>query len=174
MIKKIVFGGGCFWCTEAVFAMLKGVKNTIPGYAGGNKPNPSYEEVCNDDTGHAEVLMIEYEEESISLNILLEVFFEMHDPTSLNKQGADTGTQYRSAIFYYDELQEKEIREFVEEKQNKFDKKIVTEIKKLGEFYPAEEYHRKYYVKNKEQPYCDYVITPKVEKIKKDFKKFIK
>ena len=143
MIKKIVFGGGCFWCTEAVFAMLKGVKNTIPGYAGGNKPNPSYEEVCNDDTGHAEVLMIEYEEESISLNILLEVFFEMHDPTSLNKQGADTGTQYRSAIFYYDELQEKEIREFVEEKQNTFDKKIVTEIKKLGEFYPAEEYHKK-------------------------------
>ena len=174
MIKKIVFGGGCFWCTEAVFNILKGVKNTIPGYAGGIKPNPSYEEVCNDGTGHAEVLMIEYEERELSLNTLLEVFFEMHDPTSLNKQGADAGTQYRSAIYYYDEVQKKEIEMFIEQKQRIFDKKIVTEVKKLDEFYPAEEYHKKYYSKNKEQPYCNYVITPKVEKIKKEFKKFIK
>lgn len=154
--------------------MLKGVKNTLPGYAGGDKPNPTYEEVCNYNTGHAEVLMIEYDEEIITLKILLEVFFEMHDPTSLNKQGADTGTQYRSAIFYYDEIQKSEIEKFILEKQKLFDKKIVTEVKKLNEFYPAEEYHKNYYIKNKEQPYCSYVISPKVEKIKKEFKKLTK
>ncbi|MEM0201034.1 MAG: peptide-methionine (S)-S-oxide reductase MsrA [Candidatus Micrarchaeaceae archaeon] len=173
-IKKIVFGGGCFWCTEAIFNMLKGIINTVPGYSGGNKPNPSYEEVCTDTTGHVEVLMVEYDDILMPLNILLEVFFEMHDPTSMDKQGADVGTQYRSVIFYYDDNQKQEIEVFITKKQRLFDRKIVTEVKKINEFYPAEEYHMKYYSKNKGQPYCSYVITPKVEKIKKDFKKFIK
>ncbi len=170
-IKKIVLGGGCFWCTEAVFNMINGVITTIPGYSGGQLPSPSYEQVCNGNTGHAEVLQISYDESKITLDVLLEIFFEMHDPTSLNRQGADLGTQYRSIIFYYDELQKKTSLKFIESLQKTMNKKIVTQVEKIDEFYPAEDYHRMYYANNKNQPYCSVVISPKVEKIKKKFKK---
>ncbi|MGC8479706.1 MAG: peptide-methionine (S)-S-oxide reductase MsrA [Candidatus Micrarchaeia archaeon] len=173
-MNSIVLGGGCFWCTEAVFNMLKGIKITIPGYAGGSKPNPTYEEVCSETTGHAEVLYLEYEEEIIDLKTILDVFFEMHDPTSVNKQGADEGEQYRSAIFYTDESQKNIIQMKIKEKEKELRKKIVTQVEKLDEFYPAEDYHRNYYTRNKNQPYCNVVISPKLEKIKKEFKKITK
>jgi len=167
--KIIVFGGGCFWCTEAVFRMFKGIVSATPGYAGGTTKNPTYEDVCNGDTCHAEVLQIEYDPEVMPLEKLLEVFFEMHDPTSLNKQGADSGSEYRSIILYITEEQKNTISEFIKEEQNKFDKPIVTEIKKLDKFYPAEDYHKDYFKKNPLQPYCIFVISPKVAKIKKEF-----
>ena len=166
--KIIIFGGGCFWCTEAVFTMLKGVLKTTVGYAGGNTSNPSYEEVSAFNTGHAEVLQIEYDPKVISLNTLLAVFFEMHDPTSLNQQGADVGTQYRSLILYTGDDREP-IEKFIEKLRPKFKKPIVTEVKRLERFYTAEEYHQKYYEKNPEKPYCTVVIKPKVQKIMKEF-----
>ncbi len=172
--KVIVFGGGCFWCTEAVFAMLKGVVKTTAGYAGGNTSNPTYEEVSHFDTGHAEVLKIEYDPEIISISTLLDVFFEMHDPTSLNRQGADVGTQYRSAIFYTTTEDKDIISRFIEKSKTRFDKPIVTEVKRLDRFYTAEEYHQRYYEKNTEQPYCTFVITPKIKKIMKEFAAKIK
>ncbi len=173
-IKKIIFGGGCFWCTEAVFSMIKGVVSVMPGYSGGNEPNPTYEEVCTGYTNHAEVLQIVYDENKINLDVLLEIFFEMHDPTSLNKQGADYGTQYRSVVFYYDDEQKIVITRAIEKLQKTLDKKIVTQVEMAQEFYPAEEYHKGYYAKNPKQSYCSVVITPKVEKIRKRFKKELK
>ena len=167
--ETIVFGGGCFWCTEAVFQMFDGIVRTEPGYAGGTTPNPTYKQVCTGMTGHAEVLMIEYDPGKISLAKLLGVFIEMHDPTSLNRQGADAGSQYRSAIFYSNESQRKGIAAFLKQSQERFDRPIVTEVKKLGKFYPAEEYHKDYYNRNPLQPYCAIVIGPKIHKIKKEF-----
>ena len=172
--ESVVLGGGCFWCTEAVFNMLKGIIKTTPGYAGGVTKNPSYEEVCAGDTGHAEVLLVEYNKEVISMDKILDVFFEMHDPTSINKQGADLGSQYRSIILYNSESQKVEIMQFIDKVRENFDKPIVTEIKKLDRFYPAEEYHKEYYKNNRLQPYCVFVIRPKMKKIDKEFKNLMK
>ncbi len=172
--ESVVLGGGCFWCIEAVFNMLKGIIKTTPGYAGGVTKNPSYEEVCAGDTGHAEVLLVEYNKEILSMNKILDVFFEMHDPTSINKQGADLGSQYRSIILYNSESQKVEIMQFIDKVRENFDKPIVTEIKKLDRFYPAEEYHKEYYKNNRLQPYCVFVIRPKMKKIDKEFKNLMK
>jgi peptide-methionine (S)-S-oxide reductase len=174
MKERIVFGGGCFWCTEAVFEMMKGVESTTPGYAGGTKKNPTYQEVCTGDTGHAEVLEIEYDSDEVPLGVLLEIFFEMHDPTSLNRQGNDVGNQYRSIILYTTEAQRAEAERAIREAQKMHDKPVVTELRKLDKFYPAEDYHKNYYDKNPLQPYCLLVTRPKVDKIKKKFGKFLK
>jgi methionine-S-sulfoxide reductase len=167
--ETIVFGGGCFWCTEAVFQMFDGILKTAPGYAGGTTRNPTYEQVCSGETGHAEVLQIIYDPGRISLEKLLHIFAEMHDPTSLNRQGADSGTQYRSAVFYTTDDQKAKVISFLREIQKNYDKPIVTEVKKLDKFYPAEEYHKDYFNRNRLQPYCAIVIGPKVAKIKREF-----
>lgn len=172
--EKIVLGGGCFWCTDAVFSMLNGVAKTIVGYAGGNTQNPNYEQVCSGDTGHAEVTMVEYDPKVVSLGKILEVFFKMHDPTSLNKQGADLGTQYRSIILYTTQAQKEEAKEFINKVQAGYGKPILTELKKLDKFYPAEEHHQKYFEKNPFNGYCTFVVRPKVEKISKEFKSDLK
>lgn len=168
-IERIVFGGGCFWCTEAVFDLFDGVVKTVSGYAGGDTKNPTYEEICDGDTGHAEVLEIEYNPKLMPLEKLLDIFFTMHDPTSLNKQGADSGTQYRSIILYITEEQKKVSEQFIKKMQKEFDKPIVTEIKKLDKFYPAEDYHQKYYANNPKQPYCSVIIGAKIAKVKKKY-----
>ncbi len=166
MTKSIVLGGGCFWCTEAVFSELDGVKSSQPGYSGGSIRNPSYEMVCEGNTGHAEVAKVEYDPDVISLPELLDVFFSMHDPTSLNRQGGDIGEQYRSVIFYESEEDAATIRRVVAEVQNGYSKPIITAIEPLKNFYPAEEYHKNYFRKNPNAGYCRAVIGPKVEKIK--------
>lgn len=172
--KEIVFGGGCFWCTEAVFSMLKGVARTTPGYAGGAKKNPTYEEVCGGETGHAEVLKVEYDPDAITLKKLLDVFFEMHDPTSMDRQGGDIGLQYRSIILYESTAQKAAIDSYIKSAQKRFSKPIATEVKKLDAFYIAEDYHKRYYDKNPINPYCMLVIRPKVSKIRKEFSPIIK
>jgi peptide-methionine (S)-S-oxide reductase len=164
----IVLGGGCFWCTEAVFTMLKGVVKTTPGYAGGTTKDPNYEKVCREDTGHAEVLQLEYDPAVVTLEKILGVFFNMHDPTTPNRQGADFGSQYRSIILYTTSEQKKISEEFIKSIQKNLKNSIVTEVKKLDKFYPAENYHKDYYKNNPAQPYCMFVIRPKVEKIKKE------
>ena len=161
--------GGCFWCTEAVFLELEGVKSVISGYIGGNTENPTYAEICNGDTGHAEAIQITFDPNQITFGELLEIFFATHDPTTLNRQGNDIGTQYRSEIFYNSIFQ----KEFAEEyialltKENTFGKPIVTAISPTSKFYEAEDYHQNYYNQNKEKSYCSYVITPKMVKLKK-------
>jgi peptide-methionine (S)-S-oxide reductase len=164
------FGGGCFWCTEAVFQMLPGVKSVASGYAGGTKPNPTYKEVCTGKTGHAEVIQIEYDPQVISYEKLLHTFWEAHDPTTLNRQGHDVGTQYRSIILYRTEAERDAALKSKAEAQKKFDNPIVTEIVPLKEFYKAEGYHQDYYRNNSDQPYCRLVIRPKVEKFEKKLK----
>jgi methionine-S-sulfoxide reductase len=165
-LEMIALGGGCFWCTEAVLQNVEGVAKITPGYAGGMTVDPSYEEVCTGNTGHAEVVLVEYDPELLSLEKLLDIFFSMHDPTSLNKQGGDTGTQYRSVILYASEEQKAGIDQFISEISKAHDKPIVTEVRPLESFYPAEEYHQAYYDRNPRQPYCQFVISPKVEKIR--------
>jgi peptide-methionine (S)-S-oxide reductase len=167
--KTIVLGGGCFWCTQAIFDMFKGVVLTTPGYAGGTTKNPTYEQVCNGDTGHAEVIKIEYDPDVASLEKLLEIFFAAHDPTSVNQQGADVGSQYRSIILYSDEKDRKVIEAYKEGIAGNFKKPIATEVKKMDAFYPSEDYHKDYYKLNPLQPYCMFVIRPKIDKIKKEF-----
>ena len=169
--KVAVFGGGCFWCTEAIFSQLKGVKKVVSGYSGGNVANPSYKEVCTGLTGHAECTQITYDPKEISYPELLEVFWTTHDPTTLNRQGADAGTQYRSVIFYTDEEQRKEAIAYKErlEKEKIWGKPILTEITKFDRFYSAEAYHQEYYENNPNQGYCRIVITPKLEKFRKVF-----
>ena len=154
--EKIAFGAGCFWCVEAAFQKIKGVKSVEPGYMGGTTENPTYKEVCTGKTGHAEVAVITYYPDSVSFNELLRVFFTVHDPTSLNRQGADVGTQYRSAIFFYTDDQRKESEEAIEKLNNAgiYDKPVVTEVTSAGVFYPAEDYHHDYYNNNSDQPYC--------------------
>ncbi len=177
MQKEItVFGGGCFWCTEAVFKMLKGVMSVEPGYAGGTKPNPTYEEVCGGETGHAEVIKIEFDPSQVKYRTLLTIFFASHDSTQLNRQGADVGTQYRSVIFYTTEQQRTEALKFIEElnSSSKEGSPVVTEIAPLDNFYPAENYHRDYYAKNKNQSYCQVVIAPKLQKVQKEFAELLK
>ena len=166
-----IFGGGCFWCTEAIFQELQGVISVMPGYAGGTKPNPTYEEVCGGKTGHAEVTKIEYDPKKISYEDLLTVFFYTHDPTALNRQGADVGTQYRSAIFYANEQQKQQSTQFIQQlaADKAYDKPIVTEIRLLDKFYEAENYHQNYYQNNQNAPYCQLVIAPKLEKFRLKF-----
>ena len=173
--KKTViatFGGGCFWCTEAVFENMKGVTNVVSGYAGGKNPNPTYKQVCTGTTGHAEVCQIHYNPAEVTFDELLEVFWKTHDPTTLNKQGADEGTQYRSVVFYHDEEQKKlaEGYKVKLDESGAFRSKIVTEISSLPTFYEAEEYHQDYYQNNPGDGYCNAVVRPKVEKFKKVFK----
>jgi len=170
-LSKVTFGGGCFWCTEAVFRELRGVQGVWSGYSGGKVDNPSYREVTSGLTGHAEVIHIAYDPKQVSFETLLEVFFKTHDPTTLNRQGADTGTQYRSAVFFHDEEQQK-VAEQIKKKldaSGAFGSPIVTEITKFEKFYPAEEYHQDYFKLNSEQGYCRAVIQPKMEKFRKVF-----
>jgi len=170
------FGTGCFWCTEAIFQELKGVLKVTSGYSGGNVANPSYEDVCTGTTGHAECLQIIYDPKVITYDELLEVFWESHDPTSLNRQGNDVGTQYRSAIFYHDNDQKQKAEHYKAElsKSGAYDKPIVTEITPFSKFYAAEDYHQNYYNTHGSQPYCAFVIRPKVEKFEKVFKNKLK
>lgn len=167
-MKIAVFAGGCFWCTEAVFQRIKGVERIVPGYTGGGFKNPSYSEVCSGITGHAEAVEISFNEDIVSYNTLLEVFFATHDATTLNRQGNDVGTHYRSAIFYSSEEQRQKAEEFINllNKKKVFKESIVTELKQLDIFYKAEVNHQNYYNENSQQPYCEFVITPKIEKIK--------
>ena len=169
--KIAVFAGGCFWCTEAIFNELKGVQQVVSGYTGGKVVNPTYEQVCSGKTGHAECTQIFYDPKQISFAELLEVFWMTHDPTTLNQQGADVGTQYRSAIFYTDEDQRQEALAYKAklEKEKIWNDPIVTEITRFEKFYPAEKYHQEYYASNPNQGYCRIVITPKFEKFKKIF-----
>lgn len=171
-----ILGAGCFWCVEAVFEELKGVIKVESGYTGGHVKNPSYKEVCAETTGHAEVAKITYNPEIVSFEFILSVFFKTHDPTTLNKQGNDKGTQYRSAIFYTSEAQrqaaEKIIKQLNEEKA--YPNPIVTEVTKFDVFYVAEDYHQNYYKNNPNQGYCQYVVQPKVEKFRKVFKEYLK
>lgn len=163
--KEIVLGAGCFWCTEAAFSMIPGVISTMPGYAGGTTPNPSYEQVCTGETGHAEVLKIEYDPAKISLDALLDIFVTIHDPTSLNRQGGDIGTQYRSIVFYETDEDHDRIKTYLDRVQKEFKRPIVTEIKKLEAFFPAEEYHRQYFKQHPRESYCRLVIAPKIKKV---------
>ena len=161
-MSEAVFGGGCFWCLDAIFRKVDGVIDVIVGYAGGKRPNPTYEQVCTGLTGHAEVVKIIYDENIVSYEKLLDIFFQIHDPTQLNRQGNDVGTQYRSIILYLDEHQKELALKKINELKNAIN--VVTEVKKLEKFYKAEEYHQNYFEKNPNQPYCQYVIKPKVEK----------
>ncbi len=175
-IDVATFGAGCFWCVEAVFQSLKGVNKVQSGYSGGTVKNPSYKEVCTGRTGHAEVVQITYNPQQISFAQLLEVFFSTHDPTTLNRQGADTGTQYRSSIFYHNEEQ-KRLSELAIKAANESDNwvaPVVTEITAFEVFYPAEDYHDNYYNLNGDNPYCHAVITPKLDKFKKKFSELLK
>jgi peptide-methionine (S)-S-oxide reductase len=170
-MKTATFGAGCFWCVEAVYQELKGVKKVVSGYAGGTVKNPTYQQVCTGTTGHAEVAQITYDPEVITYPELLEVFWKTHDPTTLNRQGADSGTQYRSVIFYHDDEQKKLAEEYKAklDASGAFNSPIVTQIAKLPEFYPAEDYHQNYYRSNPNQGYCQFVIVPKLEKFRKVF-----
>ena len=170
------FGNGCFWCTEAIFQELKGVKNVVPGYTGGTTKNPTYGEVVTGFTGHAEVIQLTYDPEIISYRELLEIFFYTHDPTTLNRQGNDVGTQYRSAIYYHDKEQELEAKKIIKqlEEENVYENKIVTEVTRMDVFYLAEDYHNDYYNNNKNQGYCRAVINPKLEKFTKKYKSKMK
>ncbi len=171
-----VFGGGCFWCVEAVFQELKGVYKAESGYAGGNVKNPSYNAVCSGTTGHAEVVKITFDPDVVSFETLLSVFFKTHDPTSLNRQGNDVGTQYRSVIFYTSDIQKETAERIIKalNSEHAYSKSIVTEVSKLDTFYMAEEYHQNYYLNNPNQGYCSYVIQPKVEKFRKVFEDKLK
>jgi peptide-methionine (S)-S-oxide reductase len=176
MTEVAVFGGGCFWCTEAVFTELKGVLTVEPGYSGGSIPNPTYEQVCTDRTGHAEVARITFDPAIITYRDLLGVFFSTHDPTTLNRQGADKGTQYRSVIFYGSEEQKKAAEETIHglTEDETFGEPIVTQVLPLNAFYVAEDYHRDYFRKNPSQGYCRAVISPKVAKFRAHYRNMLK
>jgi len=172
----VLLGGGCFWCTEAVFLRLEGVKEVLPGYGGGIVEHPSYESICTGKTGHAEVIQVIFDSNQIGLDTLLAVFWATHDPTTLNRQGADVGPQYRSAIFYRDETQGDLARSLKAKLMQSgiYSSAIVTEITPFSNFYPAEDYHHNYYALHEQQPYCQYVVRPKVEKLQQLFKKLLK
>jgi peptide-methionine (S)-S-oxide reductase len=165
------FANGCFWCTEAVFQRLKGVESVTSGYTGGSVPNPTYDQVCTGRTGHAEAIQVSFDPDVISYEQLLQVFFQTHDPTTLNRQGADVGTQYRSAIYYHDEEQRRTAERVRDETgaSGLYQDPIVTEITPAGEFYPAEAYHDDFYSRNRDYPYCRVVIDPKIQKLYKSF-----
>ena len=169
-------GGGCFWCLEAVFAEIKGVHEVVSGYAGGHVSNPTYRQVCTGSTGHAEVVQVTFEPSQVSYRKILEVFFDIHDPTTLNRQGADVGTQYRSAIFYHSQAQQTTAQAFIDELANsgQWRDPIVTELVPLDTFYPAEDYHQEYYAHHGSQPYCQLVISPKMTKLRQHFSYILK
>jgi peptide-methionine (S)-S-oxide reductase len=174
--ETATFGGGCFWCTEAIFSSLKGVETVESGYSGGELKNPTYNDICSGETGHAEVIQIKYNPKIISFKELLEVFWETHDPTTLNQQGADRGTQYRSVVFFHTPQQkaEAEAYKLALNNENVFGKPVVTEISAFDHFYKAENYHQNYFANNKNQGYCQFVIVPKLQKFKKIFKDKLK
>lgn len=174
--QKATFAGGCFWCTEAIFQRIKGVSNVMSGYAGGTIPNPTYEQVSVGDTGYAEAVQLTFDPEVINYEQLLEIFWTTHDPTTLNQQGADMGTQYRSVIFYHDEVQHKAAENKKQEltDQQIFDKPIITEIVPVESFYPAEDYHQDFYNNHPYQSYCQIVISPKLQKLKQKYVSFLK
>ena len=174
MIKTCYFGGGCFWCTEAIFKNINGVISIYPGYMGGDTKNPTYKQVCEGLTGHAEIVKIDYNSSIISFKDLLSVFFSTHDPTTLNRQGNDIGTQYRSSVFTNDDNEVKILKNYIEELDKTFEKKIVTTIEDLSEFYLAEDYHHNYYDLNKNVPYCSVVIGPKIKKLLNSKNSFLK
>lgn len=175
-IDTATFAAGCFWCVEVQFAQLKGVKKVISGYTGGDVPNPTYQQVSTGTTGHAEACNIVYDSCTISYDELLAAFFTAHDPTQLNRQGNDVGTQYRSAIFYHNQTQKQKAKYYIDEfnKEKVYPNPIVTEVSAYGDFYKAENYHQNYYVQNSKQPYCQFVIQPKLEKFRKVFKDKLK
>ena len=175
-MEVATIGGGCFWCTEAVFLEIEGVANVVPGYSGGHVNNPTYQQVITGTTGHTEVIQVTFDPEVIPFRKILEIFFTMHDPTSLDRQGEDVGTQYRSVIYYHSDEQRKDSETFIEEmnKNNVFNLSIVTKLEPFTEFYEAEDYHVNYYNRNKQQGYSRFVIEPKLKKVKKVFKKRIK
>lgn len=166
-----VLGGGCFWCVEAVFESVRGVEEAVSGYAGGKNAAPTYEQVSQGSTGHAEVVRIKFDPSEIAFTEVLKIFFHTHDPTTLNRQGADVGSQYRSVIYYQNDEQKEQAKQMIEQiaRDKLWPDPIVTEVAPLGEFYPAEDYHQNYYQANKEKPYCSLVIGPKIQKLKKDF-----
>jgi peptide-methionine (S)-S-oxide reductase len=174
--ETITLGGGCYWCVEAVYENLKGVKSVVSGFSGGKTLNPSYEEVCSGTTGHAEVVQITFDKNVTTLDEIFKVFFTVHDPTTLNRQGGDRGTQYRSVIFYNNEEQKQEAQSIIAELKNAkvYDNPIVTTLEPFTKFYKAEDYHQNYYANNKNQPYCQMVIQPKLEKFEKVFKDKLK
>lgn len=169
--EKATLGAGCFWCVEAIFQDLKGVVSATSGYSGGHTTDPTYKEVCDGTTGHAEVVQVQFDPAVISFDDILKVFWNVHDPTTLNRQGNDVGTQYRSAIFYHNEAQKKVAEEYIKQLEidQVFPSKIVTEVSLFDTFYPAEEYHNDYFNLHGEEPYCSFVVRPKVEKFKKKF-----
>ena len=174
--QKATLGGGCFWCLEAAFQRLEGVKTVTSGYSGGHKENPTYKEVCTGDTGHAEVIQLDFDPGIITFQELLEIFFFIHNPTTLNRQGGDVGTQYRSVIFYHSDIQKETAEEFIKmiEDEQIYDKPIVTQLVEFQTFYPAEDYHQDYYINNTEQAYCNMVISPKLSKFRSKYKEKLK
>ena len=175
-MEVATFAGGCFWCTEAVFLEIKGVEKVVSGYIGGKTINPTYKEICTGETGHAEAIQITFNPNEVAYEDLLEIFFGTHDPTTLNRQGADVGTQYRSEIFYHSETQKTKAENYIQllEKEKLYDKKIVTKVSSATVFYPAEDYHKNYYNQNSSQGYCQMVIAPKLEKLRKYYKSKLK
>ncbi|WP_294963937.1 peptide-methionine (S)-S-oxide reductase MsrA [uncultured Flavobacterium sp.] len=175
-LETITLGGGCYWCVEAVYENLDGVKSVVSGFSGGKTANPTYEEVCTGTTGHAEVVQITYDKNITDINEIFKVFFTVHDPTTLNRQGADVGTQYRSVIFYKNDEQKKAAQSIIAElnKAKVYNSPIVTKVEPFKVFYKAEDYHQNYYANNKNQPYCKMVIQPKIEKFEKVFKDKLK
>ena len=174
MVKTCFFGGGCFWCTEAVFKNISGVISVFPGYMGGEIKNPTYEQVCEGYTGHAEIIKIEYESSKISFKDLLYIFFSTHDPTTLNRQGNDIGTQYRSSVFTNDDSEIEILNNYILELSNSTNKEIVTTIERVSDFYIAEDYHHNYFNLNKNVPYCSAVIEPKIKKLMQSGNPFLK
>lgn len=170
-LETATLGAGCFWCVEAVFDDLKGVKDVISGYSGGHTENPTYQQVCSERTGHAEVIQVTFDPNEISFKEILQVFFAVHDPTTLNRQGNDVGSSYRSAIFYHSPEQQRVAEEVIKEvtKEGVYDNSIVTQVAPFDEFYPAENYHQEYFANNPNQPYCTAVVAPKVAKFRKKF-----
>ena len=164
-------GGGCFWCTEAVFEEIQGVESVVSGYAGGEVENPTYRQICTGRTGHAEVVQVTFNPDAVSYREILQIFFTTHDPTTLNRQGADAGTQYRSVVFYHDDEQKRIAEEVIQafEDNDVWDDPIVTQVDPLPTFYPAEDYHQNYFAQNPNQPYCQAVIAPKVSKLRRQY-----
>lgn len=172
-MQQALFGGGCFWCVEAVFLQLKGVEKVVSGYAGGHTEHPSYDDICRGDTNHAEVILIDYDETQISFVQLLDVFFTTHDPTTLNRQGNDIGTQYRSVIYYFNDEQQQQAQHTIDALKTE-GLNIVTELSPAPQFYPAEEYHQNFFARNPAQGYCNFTIPPKLMKLRSKFQDLLK
>lgn len=172
-MQQALFGGGCFWCTEAVFLQIRGVEKVVSGYAGGHIENPSYEKVCDGNTNHAEVILIDFDDSQISFKQLLDVFFATHDPTTLNRQGNDVGTQYRSVIYYFNEEQQQQAQEAIDALKAE-GINVVTELSPVPIFYPAEDYHQNFFAKNPTQGYCNFAIPPKLNKLRSKFVDLLK